>query len=65
MTALAGDLPNYEEAYRSLDAGDRSKFEELTGGWPRDVREHLLSLAKDGFPEPYCGASTTTSLPRS
>lgn len=46
MTALAGDLPNFEEAYRALDAADASRFEELTAGWPEDVRRHLLRLAE-------------------
>ena len=46
MTALAGDRPNFEEAYRALDAGDRHRFEALIGDWPEDVRGHLLDLAE-------------------
>lgn len=45
MTVLAGDLPQFEEAYRALDAGDRPRFEELTAGWPGDVRAYLTGLA--------------------
>lgn len=45
MTALAGNLANYEEAYRALDGGDGCRFRELTAGWPSDVRAYLLHLA--------------------
>lgn len=51
MTSLAGDLPNYEEAYRALDASDRARFEQLTALWPTDVRSHLLDLAVEVFGE--------------
>ncbi|MFL5581120.1 MAG: DUF2239 family protein [Gemmatimonadaceae bacterium] len=44
-TALAGDLPGYEEAMRALFAGDRERFEEQSASWPADVREHTLALA--------------------
>lgn len=49
-TALAGDLPGYEEAMRALFAGDRERFEEQSAAWPADVREHTLALAfpRDG-----------------
>ena len=49
MTALAGDLPNFEEAYRSLDAGDRKKFTELIQIWPEDVQDHLLQVSIAAF----------------
>ena len=49
MTALAGDLPNYEEASRALYAYDQARFEELTQEWPVDVRTHLLGLAAPAF----------------
>ena len=41
MWSMAGDLAGFEEASRALFAADRERFEELTGGWPKDVREHL------------------------
>lgn len=44
MTALAGDLQNYEEAYRALDGGAGGRFWELTADWPADVRAYLLRL---------------------
>jgi hypothetical protein len=49
MTALAGDLPGYEEAIRALFAGDRPRFEALTGGWPVDVAAYALRLAEGAF----------------
>jgi hypothetical protein len=49
MTALAGDLPGYEEAIRALFAGDRPRFEALTGGWPDDVAAYALRLAEGAF----------------
>lgn len=50
MTVLAGNRPNFEEAYRSLDAGDRDTFTELISDWPADVQAHLLRMAQDAFP---------------
>lgn len=47
MSAMAGDLPDFEEASRALFAGDASAFEERIAGWPEDVREHLSMLAAD------------------
>src|SRR6185369_5802815 len=34
ITALAGDLPGYEEALRALYADDRTAFAGLTRDWP-------------------------------
>jgi hypothetical protein len=41
MTALAGDLPGYEEASRALYARDAKRFEALVKAWPADVAKHL------------------------
>jgi hypothetical protein len=46
MSALAGDLPGFEEASRALFAGEADGFRERIGGWPADIREHLLRLAE-------------------
>jgi hypothetical protein len=43
MTAIAGNLPGFEEAYRALYARDRESLEMRVRDWPRDVREYLLS----------------------
>ena len=44
MTALAGDLPGYEEATRALFASDRRRFEDLTAGWPADIARYVRDL---------------------
>ncbi len=44
-TAMAGDLPGYEEALRAFYAGDAARFAALTEGWPPDVRDHARRLA--------------------
>ncbi|MCQ4166797.1 DUF2239 family protein [Tahibacter harae] len=49
MTAMAGDAPGFEEALRALFAGDRQRFEQFTGEWPPDVREHSRQLAAVAF----------------
>ena len=49
MSAIAGDLPAFEEAARALFAGDRPELVAATAGWPEDVRTHLLRLSQ---PEP-------------
>ena len=45
MTAVAGDLPGYEEATRRLFAGDAAGFEAAVAGWPEGVRDHVRMLA--------------------
>jgi uncharacterized protein len=49
MSAMAGDLPGFEEASRALFAGDRRRFNQLVAQWPEDVREHLTRLARPSF----------------
>ena len=49
MTAMAGDLDEYEEASRALFAADRARFEALLAAWPEDIREHALRLANAAF----------------
>lgn len=41
MTAIAGNLTNYEEATRALFASDPARLEELTADWPEDIRAHV------------------------
>ena len=45
MSAIAGDLPGFEEASRALFAYDRTRFCEMVSGWPEDVRNHAVQLA--------------------
>jgi hypothetical protein len=50
LTALAGDLPGFEEAIRSLFAGREQDFAERMKAWPPDVRRHALKLATGPAP---------------
>jgi hypothetical protein len=45
MTAIAGDLPYYEEATRMLFAGDWTAFDAAVEGWPEGVREAARGMA--------------------
>jgi hypothetical protein len=45
MTALAGDLPGFEEALRALYADDRAHFEAQVEAWPADIRGYVTRLA--------------------
>ena len=44
MWAMAGDLPDFEEASRAMYAKEVGRFEELIADWPRDIRDHLKNL---------------------
>lgn len=46
MSALAGDLPGFEEASRALFAGDRERFRAIVAAWPADVASHLGALSQ-------------------
>jgi hypothetical protein len=45
MTAIAGNLPNYEEALRAVYAKDKKAFLSLVRDWPGDIRDHPKRLA--------------------
>lgn len=45
MSAIAGDLPGFEEATRALFADDAPRFAEQVGAWPCDVRDYASRLA--------------------
>lgn len=47
MSALAGDLPGFEEASRALFARNAENFERNTCDWPKDIRSHLGRLTKE------------------
>ncbi len=46
LSALAGDLPGFEEAVRALYTRQRERFDELTAGWPEDVRDYGRRMAE-------------------
>ena len=43
MSAMAGNLPGFEEAYRALYARNRQQLEERVKDWPEDVRDYVLA----------------------
>jgi hypothetical protein len=45
MSAIAGDLPGFEEASRALFADDSEGFAARIAGWPEDVRAYALALS--------------------
>jgi hypothetical protein len=45
MSAMAGNLPGFEEASRALFANNQERLGELVSGWPVDIREHAMKLA--------------------
>jgi hypothetical protein len=50
MSAMAGNLPHFEEASRALFADERRRFASLIAAWPDDIRDHIVSLAFSGDP---------------
>lgn len=49
MTAMAGNLPGFEEALRAFYAKDAAKFNKMISAWPKDIREYTHKLAKASF----------------
>jgi hypothetical protein len=49
MSAMAGNLPGYEDAVRALFAGKPEQFSVLTEAWLVDVRDHARRLALRAF----------------
>ncbi|HQE84782.1 MAG TPA: DUF2239 family protein [Candidatus Hydrogenedentes bacterium] len=45
MAAMAGNLPGFEEAARSLYARDAARFNDFTDSWPADIRGHVRKLS--------------------
>jgi hypothetical protein len=51
MSAMAGDLPGFEEATRALFKADSQRFDALIASWPVDIRDHSRKLAAAAFQE--------------
>ncbi|QEH36723.1 hypothetical protein OJF2_53080 [Aquisphaera giovannonii] len=51
MTAVAGNLPGYEEAIRALYRGEHDRLEEQVRDWPEDVRLYLRKLTSAASPD--------------
>jgi len=49
MSAMAGNLPGFEEATRSLFSGDSERFNGLVAPWPVDIRDHARKLSHAAF----------------
>ncbi|MEZ5851610.1 MAG: DUF2239 family protein [Hyphomicrobiaceae bacterium] len=45
MSAIAGNLPGFEEASRAVFSDDRAKLAEIVSLWPADVAAHVTRLA--------------------
>lgn len=56
MLAMAGNLPNYEEASRAFWRKERERFAGLTDAWPADVREHVQHLASRAWDDAHADA---------
>lgn len=49
MSAIAGNLPNYEEALRSLFRKDRKSFLQQIQDWSPDLRSYILEISERAF----------------
>ena len=49
LSALAGNLPNYEEASRALYRKDSKAFFGEMSEWPKDIQAYALQLSQDVF----------------
>ena len=48
-SAMAGDLPGFEEATRALFAGDHERFNGFVALWPSDIRDHARKISSAAF----------------
>jgi uncharacterized protein len=62
-SAMAGDLPGFEEAMRALFAGDDMAFESRIDLWPADIAAQMRTYAAEAFgpDQPADLASTSAS----
>lgn len=44
LSAIGGNLPNFDEATRYLYRKDKEKFQELTSSWPKGIVKHSMAL---------------------
>ena len=49
ISAIAGNLPGFEESTRALFAGAPERFNNLMVSWPVDIQDHARKLAKAAF----------------
>lgn len=63
MSAMAGNLPGFEETARALFAGSTERFEKHMFLWPADIRDYARMLAQGAF-QSQAPASAYGPLPR-
>jgi uncharacterized protein len=51
MSAMAGNLPGYEDAIRALFAANQSGFKKAVASWPQDVKSYAAKLSHDALQE--------------
>lgn len=49
LSAIAGDLPHFEDVIRFLYRKDKKKFENLMSDWPKDIVKYSTALANQAF----------------
>lgn len=49
MSAMLGNMPNYEEATRALYQGNKEIFLDLIQDYPKDIYQHILKLSAYAF----------------
>ena len=49
MSAMSGNMPNYEEATRALYQGNQALFLELIHDYPKDLRAYLTLKTQHAF----------------
>ena len=49
MSAMLGNMPNYEEATRALYQADREVFLKVIQDYPKDIREYLIQKTQNIF----------------
>jgi hypothetical protein len=49
MSAMCGNEPGFEEANRTLFAGNQERFAQVVELWPSDLRDHAKKLANLAF----------------
>ncbi len=49
ISAIAGNLPGFEEATRALFAGDQQRFIDETKNWPKDIQTYTYKFSEDAF----------------
>lgn len=51
ISAMAGNLPGFEEAARALFAGESQRFRDRIASWPANIRDHAQKLVTTAFQE--------------